>query len=571
MANEKDDWFVPQGQSQKDDWLVPQGQSQSERPSAFDELSKLSEMKPQVSQGRAAFEGFLSGASANFRDEFYGASAASGLPEWLGGLRAPVGAARLGYEALAGEGDATKAYEEGKGRIRGVQQAAQEQYPWTYGASGVAGALATVPLLGGAATAATIPGRMAQGAKVGALYGGVSGAGEGEGLVDRLGKGTTGALIGGPVGAIAPPIMEGVGKLAGVAGRAIGTATAPIRGLKNPEQEAARRVAAALGRDRAVKGGLSLTPEQTALAREVGQDIRIADLGGETTRALARSAANTSPEAREIFHSVIEPRFEGQNLRAVDFVKNLVSTPANATKSRETFEELARTARSPFYKVAYQAGRDGIWNDDLYRIANSTSMKPIIKEAVLSLETKMASGRTVNPMSANGTPTLEFWDQVKRTLDGKINVAKRSGDKEMAADLNAVRRKIIQTADDATRNPNTGVSAYEVARGVSAEIFKASNAIEAGESFFSSTMKNNEARKALMRMGPEEKTLFAEGYASALPQKIGEVGYRRNIVGAIFQNPGSGERIEIALGKNAANLSAIPPVQSAIFLSSFKD
>ena len=125
MANEKDDWFVPQGQSQKDDWFVPQGQSQSERPSAFDELSKLSEMKPQVSQGRAAFEGFLSGASANFRDEFYGASAASGLPEWLGGLRAPVGAARLGYEALAGEGDATKAYEEGKGRIRGVQHAAQ--------------------------------------------------------------------------------------------------------------------------------------------------------------------------------------------------------------------------------------------------------------------------------------------------------------------------------------------------------------------------------------------------------------------------------------------------------------
>src|SRR3569832_596180 len=525
----------------------------SARPASFDELSKLSEMKPHTSQGRAALEGALSGASANFRDEIYGASAASGLPEWLGGFRAPIGAARLGYEALTGEGSsATKAYEEGKGRIRGVQKAAQAEYPLTYGAGALGGALATVPLTGGTTAAATLPERMVQGAKLGAIYGGLSGVGEGEGLQDRLSLGATGAAIGAGLGAAAPPIMEGVSQLAGMASKNIGAAMSPVRAVQDPEGEAARRVATALQRDRAIKGGMSLTPEEAALAQSAGQDVRVADLGGETTRALARSAANTSPEAREIIQNVIEPRFEGQGYRVSDFVRSLVSTPANATKTREVFDELAQTARKPFYDAAYKAGSGGIWNDDLYRIANSTSMQPIMKEAALSLESKTAAGRAAHPLSDNGTPTLEFWDQVKRTLDSKINVANRAGDRETAGDLSAIRSKIVQAADAATTDPKTGVSAYETARGVSAEIFKASNAIEAGEKFLSSTLKNNEARKALMRMGPEERTLFAEGYASALSQKIGEVGDRRNIVNAIFQNPASRERIEIALGKDAA-------------------
>src|SRR6267142_2380527 len=56
----------------------------------------------------SAGEGYLKGASANWRDEIYGASKASGLPDWLGGFRAPVGAGRLLYEH--GTGSATEEY-----------------------------------------------------------------------------------------------------------------------------------------------------------------------------------------------------------------------------------------------------------------------------------------------------------------------------------------------------------------------------------------------------------------------------------------------------------------------------
>lgn len=515
------------------------------------ELSKLSEMKPErVSQGRAALEGALSGASANWRDEIYGASNASGLPEWMGGFRAPVGAARLAYESLTGEpGEATQAYEAGKDKIRGVQKAAQEDYPLTYGASNVAGALATVPLTGGASTAATLPGRMAQGAAFGAGYGALSGAGEGEGTDDRLAKGATGAVIGGLVGGAAPPVLEGAGKLIGMGTDAVRNVAGT---LTNPEGEAARRVASALNRDVANMGGFSLTPQEAALARSTGQDLRIADLGGETTRALARSAANTSPTARETLNNLINPRFEGQGLRAAELARDLVSTPVNATASKDMLQNAARSVQSPLYRTAYKAGSGGIWNDELHTIANSAFMQPIMKDAALSLESKVAVGRASNPLSANGTPTLEFWDQVKRTLDSKINVAKRAGDNELAGDLSAVRSRIIDAADKATIDPKTGVSAYQTARGVASEFFKASDAVEAGEKFFSSAMKNNDARKAIMRMGPEEKAMFAEGYASALYNKIKEMPDNRNIVNSLFNNPASRERIEMALGKPAA-------------------
>src|SRR4029077_2108995 len=65
----------------------------------------------RVSRGEAAKEGDLAGASANFRDEVYGASKASGLPDWMGGFRAPFGAAQLAYEHATGnKGEASKAY-----------------------------------------------------------------------------------------------------------------------------------------------------------------------------------------------------------------------------------------------------------------------------------------------------------------------------------------------------------------------------------------------------------------------------------------------------------------------------
>src|SRR5262249_49290151 len=51
-----------------------------------------------ISRSKAFIKGALDTMSFGTRDEIRGLSVASGLPEWMGGYRAPVGAGRLLYE-----------------------------------------------------------------------------------------------------------------------------------------------------------------------------------------------------------------------------------------------------------------------------------------------------------------------------------------------------------------------------------------------------------------------------------------------------------------------------------------
>jgi hypothetical protein len=117
----------------------------------------MKETKPKIGAGEAGLEGYLSGASFNWRDEVYGASKASGLPDWLGGFRALIGAPRLAYEKATRpsptlsdlvtgrpiRGPVEQAYDQAVAEIRERQKQAQEQHPFAYGAGNLGGAVAT--------------------------------------------------------------------------------------------------------------------------------------------------------------------------------------------------------------------------------------------------------------------------------------------------------------------------------------------------------------------------------------------------------------------------------------------
>jgi hypothetical protein len=154
---------------------------------------------PRVGPGGAVVIGGLAGASGNFHDEFYGAAEASGLPWWLGGFRAPIGAVRLLYENTIGTpGEATKVYQGGRDHVRQLQKAAGEQHPYLYPVAEVGGALTTLrlqPALG-FFKGAGIPARMGNAALNGGTTGLFYGAGAGEGAKDTLTRAATGTVVG---------------------------------------------------------------------------------------------------------------------------------------------------------------------------------------------------------------------------------------------------------------------------------------------------------------------------------------------------------------------------------------
>ncbi len=167
------------------------------RPAASPEIPE----DKRVSAGQAALEGALKGASFNFRDEWAGMSKASGLPSWLGGFRAPVGAAKVAWEEATGdpEREAIGAYVEGRNEAQDLQRRAAEQNPTAFHGAEL-GAQLAMPQGAAARGASAGVNALRYGATQG-LYAGLAGAGEGESGGDRIDRAVTGAVVGVPIGA----------------------------------------------------------------------------------------------------------------------------------------------------------------------------------------------------------------------------------------------------------------------------------------------------------------------------------------------------------------------------------
>ena len=128
-----------------------------------------------------------------------------------------------------------------------------------------------------------LPGMVAQGAASGAGIGALD-------IAARGGDPSEGALYGGAAGAAGPVVSK-------VAGEVVAPLARVVRGLRDPLAEAGRRVTGALDRD--ISGGnAGLSAQEFSAARRAGQPVALMDAGGETTRALMRSQANTTVAGR---------------------------------------------------------------------------------------------------------------------------------------------------------------------------------------------------------------------------------------------------------------------------------
>jgi hypothetical protein len=459
-----------------------------------------------------------------------------------------------GAGAATGIGGTRGDYEGNLAAQRALDAANLEQHPVATVAGNLAGAVA----LPGAAVAraATLPGRIAAGSGVGAAQGALFGASGSEDLRDVrsvAANAAHGAGVGAAIGGIAPPLVEGLARGAGAIG---GRVAGAVRGVVNPESEAARRVSAALARDAAV-GGQQLDEASLAAAQASGQPAVVADMGGRVTQSLARSAANTSPEARHALETVVSDRFEGQVPRVSEFVLGL-GTGQDALTTREALQRAAAAANRPAYAKAYAQG-GSIWNGDLAQLAQAPDVAQAIKQATRTGANKAAADgfRPIkNPFAVsdagevrladpNVTPTLQFWDHVKRNLDDRISTLQRSGEKSAAADTIALRGQLVEMLDSAA-------PAYAEARAGAARFFGAQDALEAGQKFVTARGKNSEFARVIGKMSEPERKLFADGFASELATRINETGDRRSVLNSVFNSPNARARVTMALGPEKA-------------------
>lgn len=509
------------------------------------------ERAPDMGRAKAVTTGLAQGMSANWLDELAGVTAAGGDP--VSGL------AMLGYEYATGKrGPATEAYEKARDRVREKTKTAKEQYPGTVAAGEIAGAVSTAPLMG-AANAPTLLGRMAQGARIGGTYGAISGAGQGEGLTDTAVKAGVSGALGAGIGGLASPVVEGAIRGGQALARPVATA---FRGAINPELEASRRVAGALERDIQAdpQAANRLTPQEFGGSVQTGGPATIMDIGGETTRALARSAANTSPEGRAALNETINDRFEGQSGRIATWLNQTFHYP-NATAQQEALQQSARTTNRVAYDRAYQEGAEGLWSPQLERLAGSDAVSGAMQAAAKSAKdeaivggygaanprvTFTPDGRIQFARGPTGVPTypdLQYWDLVRRELS---DAAQRAGRGTSEA------RRLNNFATQLNSELDRLIPTYRQAREGAAGFFNAENALEAGQNFVTANLGLEETRRVVARMAPVDRQLFQDGFVSRLVETIERTGDRRNVVNQIMGSPQAREKIAVALGPQRA-------------------
>lgn len=388
-------------------------------------------------------------------------------------------------------------------------------------------------------------------ARSGAITGGLYGLGSGEGVEGRVSGGVGGAAVG---AALAPGVeiaRRGVTGLARLAYEPVAPYVSAVRGLINPTAEAERRVSGAYARDARTA---NTTPAQMVddvrgPAAQTGQPVAPIDFGGETTRALGRSAANTSDEAAAALRTMADGRFEGQTDRAIAFIRRLNPEMTDNPAQVEAILEAARRANRPAYDALYRSAPH-VWDESLEILTGSPVVQTAMRQALVSSRSEAARAGISHPPNPftlqngqfvlrdeNVVPGIAFWDHVQRNL-------RRAG-----PDGENLARSLNQHLDEV-------VPAFRQTRQGAARFFDAEDAIDAGRNFVTPGrlgLENPEARRALGQMTREEQNLFRQGFAAEMTRMLGEVRDRRDVLNQIFIGGPRGsnaarERIEIAMG-----------------------
>jgi len=547
-----DDWITPPA----DDWTTPS------KPAVPDN-GKLD----------AALQGAKAGLTFNFNDEIAGARAAApkipgtdwNIPDFVGPIpaRTIAGGIRTGLNAITGKDpEAAAAYEKARDEERAASAAAKEHHPYMHVAGEVAGSLPAMAAMPEAAIlkGATLGKRMMQGAQVGAEYGALAGAGDGKDGTERATGAATGAASGVVGGAAAPIIGSAAGLVYDKFGKPIVNA---VRGAMDPAAEASKRLATALKADQemiAAGKAQGMSPSEWTAARAAGEPVTLADLGSSNTQALLRSAANTSPEGRAALEKAFNDRFSGQTERVADEVRGLVTGGANAHKTGDQLVAEYDMARVPAYKLAYRQGDKEIISPKMEELMGSPMFEDAMKAAVTGVKDRaIAGGHAVvtNPgvtlengmlkftrAKPDGTPiypNLQYWDAVRKELDRVAKMAKRSGDPQ--GDVAATMAKTLNKELD------KAVPSYGNARGIAAQYFGESNALEAGQKLAGKKIDPKIIKDIMAKMKPDERDLFREGYASDWANRvIGNMSDSRNITKAMFNSPNERARAVAVFG-----------------------
>ncbi|HEX7820948.1 MAG TPA: hypothetical protein VF463_10055 [Sphingobium sp.] len=397
------------------------------------------------------------------------------------GAAATVGA-RLGRGEPVG-----KEFREAQKTFRDTQIRYDDEHPRLAAGSTLGGIGASLLLPGGAALkGASTVAKVGQAAKVGALYGTVAGAGEGEGLVDRAYNALTNGIMMGGFGALSPLALKAGGsalqqarlRVPGVdaalakvgnglqhitnAGRsAVGKPRLPIAPPSvRAKPQANRMIADTIGRG-GIRQGPGAPQAATATPMAVADEVErraamnVPAMVGDVTEPLTHTAgwASRGPgPGQSMVRRAVANRKAEDALRMRQHVTDTMGPVVDPQLQMENHMAQARAAAAPGYKAAY--AEPMVVTPEIEAIMQTPAFQEAVPYAVRNIRNGLGDPTGLGfRMDADGniagaqTLTVEGFDQVLRAM-------KDSG--RAAADINPITGKVINNSNSVGINARAG-------------------------------------------------------------------------------------------------------------------
>ncbi len=400
-------------------------------------------------------------------------------------------------------------------------------------------ALTTTGTGGATAPAATgVLGRLAanpvaRGIFTGVLSGGVAGAGAAE-EGERLPGFAVGSALGGGMGGVMPLAFRGASSAADWLRERIAPSAEDVT------RGAARRVSRALGR---ADEGMGMSPQEAAQrlaedrARGIPSTLANVDpaLVGLAETVAQRSGASSNIIEAQLGRQMsdVRERVMGRTGRALKAGRYYDEEQAIAsdlrTRARDLYEDaysfgtvddsrILTVLQNPQFKRFFDKARDIA---DTEKMAASLRGEDPSKYELTPIYTMDAAGN----ITETALPDVRTLDYIKRGIDTVIERGFEGEgiSKAEASALRDLRKQFVNAIDEATIDPNTGESAYALAR-----------RDYAGDMEVLDAMRT--AREKFSRLPPEEVADFVST-ASRAEVDAFRTGAFRNIYDKIMESP----------------------------------
>lgn len=488
----------------------------------------------QLGSSTQGFINTMQGPTFGFADELYGGLSAAGksVANVLG----------------VGNGQTFKQnYEEGRDTVRGATDQFRKDYPGTALGTSLAASAPTM-LLGGAGpvsavkTASTLSKALTAG-KTGALYGAAGGAGEStaETLGGVLADTAKGAAVSGALGGAGQSVGTGIG--------AVGSNVLQRVSESSAADSARRKLAEALVRDARGIGASNPAAQVEARLKTLGPEATIADAAGTNTRQSLDTLATMSGDAKNATERLIHDRQASRSSRIVGAADEALGTQGKTyTASLEALDTAKKAASAPLYaqldgvSVRVDKELNGILQ--AAKEAHGGAEKSALRRQEAPIDLSLIKAGDDVPFAA--------LDKVKQSLWDLAEVAKRQGEKGVAADFNSLRTKLTQKMD-AISPKDAGGSIYAQARNAYGGKAQLETAIEAGRT----AMKADAIAVADLTkgMGASEMEAFKVGALQAIRDKVGTEAGQTSIL-KMWKEPATSDKLREIFGNDYRAFSA---------------